>query len=81
LSQWREANRAAFDAEHSLFEATLHYLAGRGEKPSDAEMGRAKRLRANASELFTVAMAQYDVPEPHIGTKPRTDPHGPAANH
>jgi hypothetical protein len=70
LSQWREANRAAFDAEHSLFEATLQYLSGRGEKPSEDEMARAKRLRGDASELFKVAMAQFSTTAPSFNTKP-----------
>lgn len=25
LAQWREANRAAFEAEHALFDANMHF--------------------------------------------------------
>jgi hypothetical protein len=70
LARWREANCIAFDAEHSLFEATLHYLAGRAARPPEQHMQRAKQLRSQATELFKEAMAQYGVAQPRISTTP-----------
>jgi len=59
LAQWREANRAAFEAEHALFQATMLYTSGHGRRPTDEEMQEAKLLRAIASQLFDAVMAQF----------------------
>jgi len=65
LAQWREANRAAFEAEHALFEATMLYTSARGPRPTDEEMQEAKLLRAIASQLFEALMAQFGQANPN----------------
>jgi hypothetical protein len=65
LAQWREANRAAHEAEHALFEATMLYTSGRGSRPTDEEMQAARLLRAIASQLFEVVIAQFGRANPN----------------
>ena len=59
LTQWREVDKAASDAERVLFDAAMLYTAGRGPKPSEESMERAQALRAEAKVLFDRAIAQF----------------------
>jgi hypothetical protein len=80
LAQWREANRAAFEAEHALFEATMLYTAARGPRPTDEAMQEAKLLRAIASQLFEAVMAQFGKANPYIANSQIAAPRRPGSH-
>jgi hypothetical protein len=59
LTQWREVDKAASEAEKVLFDAAMLYAAGNGPKPSDESMDAAKALREQAKVLFDRAIGQF----------------------
>jgi hypothetical protein len=62
LAEWREADKAAYEAEHVIFEATMRYTKEQGPRPSDEELDHAKELRHQASELFKRVMDKFGQP-------------------
>jgi hypothetical protein len=56
--EWRAANRIAAAAEKAMLKDSIRALEGKGEPPSPADACRLKRLRADADDLFQLAMAQ-----------------------
>jgi len=59
FQEWRVADRNASAAELRVFQASLDSMAGRSPSPTPAAIDDAKRLRAIANDLFTVAMAEF----------------------
>lgn len=70
LAQWREANRAAFEAEHVLFEATMRFTSGQGPKPTEEQVLEAKVCRAQCTQLYAQLMAQFGKPTPYVPSIP-----------
>jgi hypothetical protein len=71
LSQWREVNRRANEAEAALFRATINYTSGRGPKPSDEVIDGARQLRAQAKLLLDEALGHYSSGDSTFGGFPR----------
>ena len=62
LSRWRDADKAAYDAEHVIFDATMAYTKGEGPRPTDEELEHARLLRVAATELFGQVMQKFGKP-------------------
>ena len=63
--QWREAETAATTAEVALFNASVEHVSGRRPAPSEADLERARQLRAVATELFRLALEQASAVSEH----------------
>ena len=59
LSQWRDASRAAADAERVLFETSMFHLWGEGAEASAEQRSNAARQRQAERDLFNAAMLIY----------------------
>ena len=75
LAQWRDASRAAHEAERVMIDAAMRYASGQGPKPSDEFMDEVKRLRAEAGELFKQVMAKSQGGQSLPFTHPPSDSH------
>jgi hypothetical protein len=58
LREWRVAGMRASRAEAALLDQEVRCLDGLCPPPSELEREDAKRLRANASQLFRAALAE-----------------------
>jgi hypothetical protein len=59
FQEWRLADRKASAAEMRVFQASLDSVTGQATIPAPETIEEAKRLRAIANDLFTVAMAEF----------------------
>ena len=55
---WREADRAALEAETHIYAASMAFINGRGPEPTAKEVKDAHCLRRIADDLFVVAMRE-----------------------
>jgi hypothetical protein len=58
FQEWRTANRQDFDAEQAILLCSIAFVDGKGDEPTAAQRDKAHRLRAQANDLFAVAMEQ-----------------------
>jgi hypothetical protein len=58
FAEWQTADKAARDAEASLFARTAQAVEGEGELPTPEEWVGAKRLRTFANYLLDTAIAK-----------------------
>ena len=66
LAQWREADKAAYEAEHIIFDMTMQYTSGTGPRPSDESLEAARLLRLQATALFERVMEKFG--QAHAGS-------------
>ena len=59
FNEWRVAARAASAAERAISLAYIEYLNGRGAPPSAQQLEEAKRKRAVADDLFSIALGKW----------------------
>lgn len=59
FNEWRAAARAASAAERLVSYAYMEYLSGKGDPPSAQQVEEAKRKRALADDLFSVALRRW----------------------
>ncbi|MFC5496819.1 hypothetical protein ACFPOE_04670 [Caenimonas terrae] len=59
FNEWRVAARAASAAERAVTHAYMLYLGGHGEPPTAQLIDAAKRKRALADDLFSVALERW----------------------
>jgi hypothetical protein len=61
FQEWRTANSQAFAAESECMRFSMELIDGVGEGPSEALRARARKLRAQADDLFVLAMAEMSL--------------------
>lgn len=59
FNEWRAAARAGSAAERAVSQAYVLYLGGEGEPPTAKQLEDAKRRRAVADDLFSVALGKW----------------------
>lgn len=59
FNEWRAAARAAAAAERAVSEAFMLYFNGKGDAPTAQQVEEAKRRRAVADDLFSVAIRHW----------------------
>lgn len=59
FNEWRAAARAAAAAERAVSEAFMLYFNGKGDAPTAQQVEEAKRRRAIADDLFSVAIRYW----------------------
>ena len=60
LTEWKQAEQCARDAEVALYRAYLDFASGRGPDPSDEQRRTALSLRTEASAKFDALMGAVD---------------------
>jgi hypothetical protein len=61
FEQWRLACQLATDAECAIADASLRYFSGSSpHPPGERQLALAARLRAHATSLYHVAMAEVE---------------------
>ena len=60
LSDWREAEALAHEAERTAFAEAMQFLEGRGPAPAREQWEHCKRLRRSADDCFLRVIADWN---------------------
>ena len=72
INAWKEADKAASDAEKQVTEASFRYVQKTGPRPADDAIGDARMLRSLANERLQKALDMMNVAAQSEARKPKT---------